>query len=205
MRTPVSETVDLVFDGWAIARTNTFDLARVHRRTVQVFGNDLVGCGRRMRDEARNLWRGDRPGENRKRYRLIVTLLLFQQMPGNRRAIKPCWRSGFQPSQLETKCGKLVRDTCGWRLTIPASRYLLFANMDQSVEEGPGRQHHCAGMDHPSITTDDTGEATTRHVKPGGRSFDHRKIGVTANLVLHCRPVNSAIRLGARSTHCRTL
>ncbi len=39
----VGEAMDLVFDRGAVPRANTFDDTRVHRRAVEIRGNDLVG------------------------------------------------------------------------------------------------------------------------------------------------------------------
>src|SRR5262245_48486876 len=91
MRAAITETVDLVLDRGTIARADTFDLPRIHRRAVEVGRDHPVGFGRRMGDMTANLRRRDRPGEEREGGGLVISRLLFELVPGDGAAIESGW------------------------------------------------------------------------------------------------------------------
>ena len=89
---------DLVFDRRAIPRTDAFDRARIHRRTVEPGTDDLVGARVGMRDPAGNLPRmRSRLAHEREHGRRIVARLFGQYGEIDRAAVQTGWRPGLEP------------------------------------------------------------------------------------------------------------
>ena len=95
----VGKTMNLVFDRRAVTRADTFDHARIHRRTIQVGGNDLVrtgvGVGNPATDLTRMLLLATEERHQRDRR---IARLFGHQREIHRTPINARRSAGFQPS-----------------------------------------------------------------------------------------------------------
>ena len=79
VRSLARETVDLVLDRGAIARTHALDHAREHRRAVEARADDVVGALVRLRDPAAHLARVQRARSGKREDRLGPVAGLLHQ------------------------------------------------------------------------------------------------------------------------------
>src|SRR5690349_9231061 len=100
MRLFRSETVNLVLNRRAITRSNPFDYARVHRRTVKTAADDVVSLGIGMRHPARHLTRMLLGASEEREHgdRIEVARLLFQLREIDRTAVDTRRCARLQPA-----------------------------------------------------------------------------------------------------------
>jgi len=104
-------------------------------------------------------------------------------------------RSGLQPSHRQAGCIEPVRQADRRRIPDPACGNALFAQMDNTLEEGPGGQHDAPRRplatrgsnhpDHPAIVDDQIldGLCLNGQVRRGGQFGLHRlSIELAVNL-----------------------
>ena len=92
----LGKAYDLVFYRRAITRTDALDLARVHRRAVEIGANQAVACLRRAGNEAAYLRHADFVCQEREWLRRIITLLRLKAGPIDGFSIKSRGGAGLQ-------------------------------------------------------------------------------------------------------------
>ncbi len=162
----VGEANDLVLDRGAVSRAAALDLAGIDRRTAQVRPDQSVRLGPGVGDMAVNLGRRNRVRHVGEGDRRIVARLPVKTRPVNRPSIEPRRRSGFQPAQRKTCAFKSARQAEGGRFAITARGTLLGADMDDTPQEGPGRQDDTSGRDFAAVS-----QHNSRH---GARTIKHK-------------------------------
>ena len=118
---------DLVFDGWAIARADAFDLAGIHGRTMHVFADQPQGLGRGEGDVAADLRLHDLLGAEAERRRLSVAGLLFERIPFDGSAVEARRRAGLESAGSESQPAQRFAQKDRSRFAAAASRIALFA------------------------------------------------------------------------------
>src|SRR5262249_40897532 len=153
-----AEADDLVLDRGAIARTGALDLAGVHRRTMDIGPDHLVGDRRGAGDPALDLRRGDPIRHHRKRLRRIVAGLHPDGGPVDGGPVEP--RRGASLETAERKTGALERSGKARRrrLPDPACRPVLLAEMDQTAQKGAGGDYDGTGGKLTAIEQADPGD-----------------------------------------------
>ncbi len=105
----VGEAMDLVLDGRAIARPHAFDDAGIHRRAIEVGGDDLVGAlvgvGDPAADLRRMLLSAAEKGHHRQRR---VAGLLGHLREVHRTAIDARRRAGLQPADAQRQLAQTL-------------------------------------------------------------------------------------------------
>ena len=93
----IGKTHHLVFDRRTVARADPFNHAGIHRATIEVIADHVVGFLVGMRDIARYLTRvlGSIPHKRENRH-WIVAVLLRQNAEINGPRINTRWGTGFQ-------------------------------------------------------------------------------------------------------------
>src|SRR5262249_57373074 len=97
MPAALAEAHDLVVDRGAIARPFARDLARIHRRAVDVVADDAVGPRVRAGDAALDLGVIDAFGQHRERLGRLVARLHLYRRPVDGAAVEPRRRSRLLP------------------------------------------------------------------------------------------------------------
>src|SRR3546814_11369548 len=124
----VGKTMVLVFDRRAVARADAFDHAGIHRRTIEVGGNDLVRSRVGVSDPAADLRRVllTIAHERHHRQRCVARLL------GHKRKILgmtlDTWRpSGLLPTYPPRLLRQPVRssESSFWKLFVSSVRFVL--------------------------------------------------------------------------------
>src|SRR5690349_16584385 len=69
----VREADDLVFERWAVPRTDAVNLPVEQRRAIDVCAHEIADAIVGVKQKARGLWPVDRAGQKRERHRLGVS------------------------------------------------------------------------------------------------------------------------------------
>ena len=139
----VGKAVDLVFDRRAVTRADAFDHPGIHRRTVEVRGNDFVGTRIGVGNPAAHLFRvllfrtHERHHRNRR-----ITGLLGHHREIHRTPIDPRRRTGFQATDPQRQFAQALCQGNRRRIAGAATGIVLHADVDKSTEERAGGQHH---------------------------------------------------------------
>ena len=142
---------DLVLDRRTIARADAGDLARIHRRAVEIGANDGMRRRGRHCDVADDLRRLDAVGHEREGRRRVVAGLHIEPGPVYRAAVEPRRRAGLEAPERKAVAGECLRQPERRLLADTARRDLLVADMDQAVEKGAGRQDDPPRRNAPAV------------------------------------------------------
>ena len=172
----------------------------------------LVGPG----DVADDLRRRDRPGEERERRGRVVALLDFQACPIDGRAVQAGRGAGLQPAHGKAEAVQRIRQADRRRLYAIALKLrapcdgaaggdLDLAAVDQSLQEGAGRQHHGGGAQSFALRRDHTADASIRQDQILGGAFTDFQVYRGFQRRPHSLAIKFAVGLGAGPSHRRTL
>ena len=135
------EAVDLVLDRRAIARSDAFDLAGVHRRTVEAPADDLVGPLVGMGDPARQLpWMHFPPAHEREDGLRLIPRLNLHHREIDGFPVQTGGRPGFQASNRQFQLPEPRRQADRGGIPRPTRLVVLQTDVDQAGKEGSGRQ-----------------------------------------------------------------
>src|SRR5690606_5012242 len=139
----VGEAMDLVFDRWAIARADTLDDAGIHRRAIQVGGDDLVGARIGVGDPAADLPRMllaiAEEGHHRQR---VIPRLLDHLREIHRTTVATWWGAGLEASASQWLLAQSLCQRDRGRIAGTTAGVILQADVDKSAEEGTCGQYH---------------------------------------------------------------
>ena len=200
------ETVDLVFDRWAIARPNPLDDAGVHRRTVQSTADDLVrtfvGAGHPTRQLVRMLAGSTEEGKHRQR---IVRMLFGHHREINGLAVETRRCSGLQPPgrqlQLAQARGKRHRRHVAH---APAGR-LRKPHVNFPVEKGSRREHHGTRRETDTVLCHRTDDPVTFDDQIVASLGKQREVWLIFQAGPDGLAIQHAICLRPRGAYCRSL
>ncbi len=136
----VGELDDLVFDGWAIARADALDAARVHGRAVHVLADEAQRLRRGEGDVAADLRLHDLLCAEAEGRGIGVAGLLFERLPMDGPAVEARRRSGLESASAKAESAERFAEQDGGGLAAAAGGITLFAAVDEAVEK-------CAGGD----------------------------------------------------------
>ncbi|MNO98715.1 hypothetical protein D3C76_904660 [compost metagenome] len=135
--------MDLVFDRRAVARADALDDAGVHRRAVEVGGDDLVGArvgvGDPAADLARMLVLRTEEGHHRRRG---IARLLGHHREIHSTTVDTRRSAGLQATDTQRQLAQAPGQGDGRRITGAAAGIVFQTDVDKSAEEGAGSQHH---------------------------------------------------------------
>ena len=206
MPVALAEAHDLVLDRRTVARANALDLARVHRRAMEVGANDLVGRRSGRRDMTGDLRRGDPVGQIGERPGRVVAVLPLERAIVDRATVEPRRRAGLQSAQLEAQPIQRPGQRRGRLLDSVAAdatrRDLGFPHVDQAAQERTRRQDHAPGADFRTRFRDHTGtRAPCIQNDICNRIGADFEPGLLGQQVLNGLPIKLAVGLGTRSAH----
>src|SRR5579859_1109858 len=135
---------DLVFNAGAVARTDGFNLARVHGRAMDILGNDAVRLFCSECDVTRHLLLFDLFGAKAEGCRVGIARLQLKARPVNRAPIEAWGRAGLKAASAQAQQLERFAQQLRGRLTRAPGRISLLAAVNQSVEE-------CSGGDDDSF------------------------------------------------------
>lgn len=139
----VGEAMDLVLDRRAVARANTFDHPGVHRRAVEVGGDDLVSTRVGMGDPATDLLGLMLTlAEEGHQRRGCITRLLGHHREIHGTTVDAWRRAGLQATDAQWQLTQAMRQSDGGRITGTAAGVVLQTNVDKSAEESACGQNH---------------------------------------------------------------
>ena len=136
----IGEAHHLVLDRRAVAHARGRDLARIHRRAMQVGADQRVGRGVGMGDPAGDLRVGHALGQERERHRRIVARLTSSPA---RSMVRPSSRGGvpvLSRPRRKPEAQQALGEPMAGRVADPAGRPALLAEMDLAAQEGAGGQ-----------------------------------------------------------------
>ena len=161
----VSEALDLVLNGGAVARSTTLDAAGEKRRAREAGAQDVVRAQVGIGQVAGTLLgEGLRVGERELGWMLVARLLQqLREIYGA--AVDAHGGARLEALHLEAHVTQLVRETHSRRLPHPAATPRVGADIDGSIEESAVGEHHglCRnGVPH-------TGDNTRHHPTVAGQ------------------------------------
>src|SRR5262249_33389173 len=205
MSVALAEADDLVLDRGAIARPAALDLARIHRRAVDI-GLDDRGrrpCG--SRDSAANLRVFDVLGKRRERLGRLAARWHLETRPVDRAPVEPRRRSGLQTAQRESEPLERAREPDSRRLADATRGRLLLADVDDATKERAGRQHDRTGAEPSAVRHPHRFDTTMRKDEIVRLALQHLEPLGLADSLLHGRRVELTVGLGARAAYGRAL
>ena len=102
MLVAIGKAHHFVFDRRAVAWTDPFDHAGVHRAAIEVIADHVMGFFVGMRDIARYLLRMlCRIAHEREDRHWVITVLLCQHAEINGARVNTGWRTGFQTAHTQ--------------------------------------------------------------------------------------------------------
>ena len=146
VRSPVGETVDLVFDRRTVARTHSFDYARVQGAPIESGADDFVRAGLCMGDPARQLSRvlvgAAEEREHRHRVEVAGLFLAPREVDG---APVDAWRrAGLQPTLRQLHLAQPLGQRDRRRVAGTAGRIVGTADADRRSGRSPRSARRCA-------------------------------------------------------------
>ncbi len=142
---------DLVFDRWAIARSDALDAAGVHGRAMNVFADEAQRLGRGECDVAGDLLLNDLLGTKTERRWVCVAGLLLKHLPLNGSAVEARRRAGLQAASPKAQSSKGFPEENAGGLTRAAGGIALFAAMNEAVEKGSSRDDGGSGEELAAV------------------------------------------------------
>ncbi|MCY1349285.1 hypothetical protein D9M69_354670 [compost metagenome] len=135
--------MDLVLDRRAVARADALDHPGIHRRAIQVAGDDLVGARVGVGDPAADLPRVlvARAEEGHHRDRRVAGLLGHHREV-HRTAVDARWGAGLQAADAQRLLAQALGQGDRRRVAGAAAGIVLQTDVDKSAEEGAGGEHH---------------------------------------------------------------
>jgi hypothetical protein len=141
----ICKAMDFILDRWAIARTNAFDDAGVHRAAVEPATDDFMSLRVGMGYPAWKLaGMHGRIAPYRENGHGIKVAGLFGQ-PGEiyAAAINSRRRACFEPALWQLQFFETSGKRNRWRIPGAAGRVIIKADVDFAVQERPGGKHDC--------------------------------------------------------------
>src|SRR5437762_7059830 len=129
----------LVFERRTVARADSPNLAVEKRRSIDVAADEFVNAIGRVQNVAVDLRAFDRFGLEGKRHRRFVAALELESREVDALAIEPWRRAGLQTAPGKADGFQGVGEIAGRRLADATGRLLLRADVNEAIEERPGR------------------------------------------------------------------
>ncbi|MNF34622.1 hypothetical protein D3C84_154680 [compost metagenome] len=202
----VGEAVDLVFDRRAVARADAFDHPGIHRRTVEVGGDDLVGARIGVGDPATDLPRllfGATEKGHQRRWR--IPGLLGHQREIHRTAIDARRRAGLQAADPQRQFPQALGQGDRRRIAGTAAGIVLHADVDKSAEEGAGGQDHRIGEQAQAHLGDYAFDFIVLDDQVIGGLLKYPQVGLVFQGFANRRLVQHPVGLGAGGAYRRAL
>ncbi|EXI71364.1 MAG: hypothetical protein AW07_03696 [Candidatus Accumulibacter sp. SK-11] len=141
-------------------------------------------------------------GEDRQR---IVGMLLGHRRKVDRTAIQPRRRTRLQPAHRQLQFAQPRRQRQRRRVAHAPASEVCQADMDQPVEEGPGRQHHRTRRKTDAQLGDHTGDPPVLEQQVVAGLGEDRQILLLLQPAADRLPIEHAIRLRACRADRRAL
>ena len=160
-----------------------------------------MGRWRRAGDTAFDLPVHDAVGHQREGNRILVRRLHFQRRPVDGAAVEARRRAGLEPAELEARARHRRRKAHGGLFVHAAGDDLLLADMDQTAQEGSGRQNDGAAGQPPAVGKDDGRDPAVVEFEVLDLGLDDVQQILLGNRLLHGGGVELAVGLGARAAN----
>src|SRR5690606_23276267 len=207
MRGLGGETLDLVLDRWAIARTDAIDDAGIERAPVEATANDLVRTLVRVRDPARHLGRmllrTTEEGEHRDRIEIPRLLHATGEIDGP--AVEAGRRSGLQPALRQFQLLQPLRQRHGGRIARTPGRVVRKPDVDEAVQEGSRGEHHGSTAKANAKLGHRPGDAVALEDQVVDGLLEEPEIRLTLQASPDRLAIQDAVGLRARGTNRRPL
>ncbi len=169
----VGKLDDLVFDRRAIARSDGLNLAAVHRRAVHVLADDAMRFRRGPRDVAGHLRvvMRDALGAEAEGRGIDIAGLHLESRPVDGAAIEARRRAGLQAASAQAEFLERFAEQNGGRFAGASGGILLFAAVDEAVEEGAGGDDDGLGADGAAIAKANAADRSRRSSVVGRREM----------------------------------
>ncbi len=202
----VGETVDLVLDRRAVARPHAFDHAGIHRRTVEIGEDDLVGPLVGMRDMAIDLARMLFAAAQIRHHRQRRVAGLWLE-PGeiDTLGIDTRRRPGLQPIDTERQRTQTFGQRVGRRIAGATAGMMVQPDVDHASQEGTGTQHHGIRHEADAGLGPDTDDGVVFHNQIVDALLEQSEISLVFQDAANRGLVSHAIRLGSSGANRRPL
>ena len=201
MALALAELDDLVLDRRAVARSDAFDAAAVHRRAFQVVADHLVRSGVRVGDPAGNLRQRRLGGLVGERARRVVAGLDLQRVIVDGAAIDSRRGARLEPADLEAELHQPLGGPFRRGLAGAAGAVGVVADVDLAAQEGAGCQDDAATAVTHAAFGDDPGGATGFHHQLLHRPLADVEIGLALAGVFHLELIRLFVALGSRGPY----
>ena len=193
-----------IFDRRAIAWADPFDHASIHRATIEVIADDVVGFLVGVRHVARHLTRvlRDIAQEREHRHR-VVAVLLAQYAEVDSPCVNARRRTGFQAADAQRQFTQTTRQRDRRRIASTATAVVIQTDMNFTVKECPHGQHYRFRAEFQPHLGDSTDNAIVLDNQIFYRLLEDHQVWLILQCGTHRLTVKHAICLGASGTNGR--
>ena len=150
----IRKLYDFVFDRGAVTRADGLNLSAVHGRAVNVLADNAVRLRRGVRDVAGHLRivMGYAPGAEAERSGIGVARLLRETRPVDGASVEARRSAGLEAASAQAELFQSLAEQDGVGLTGASRGILLFAAVDETVEECSGGDDHGRCADGAAVS-----------------------------------------------------
>ena len=199
----VGELDDFVFDGRAIARSDSNDASGVHRARVEVRSDEVVDALVRAGQPAERLTRRQRDGAEGERDGRIVPALRLAEIVVHSVAFDARRRAGLEASEREARSRERRGKTDRGGLADAAALRPPLSGVHETAQKRSGRHDHRARDETGSICRHDPGDPASVFEKALRHSFDEPEVGRLGKSLRGEARVERLVALRARAPHRR--
>ena len=199
----VGELDDFVFDGRAIARSDSDDASGVHRARVEVRPDEVVDPLVRAGQPAERLARRQRDGAEGERDGRIVPALRLAEIVVHGVAFDAWRRAGLEASERKPRSRERRGKTDGSRLPDAAPFRPPLPGVHETAEKRSGRHDHRAGGEPRSVSRHDSGDPASVFQEALRHSFDEPEVRRVEKGLRGEARVERLVALRARAPHRR--
>ena len=205
MLVAIGKAHHFVFDRRAVAWTDPFDHAGVHRAAIEVIADHIMGFLVGVRDVARHLLRMlCRIAHKREDRHWVITVLLRQHAEINGARINTRRRAGFQAADAQRQLAQTARQWDRRRIASTAAAVVIQTNMNFTVKEGTHGQHHGFGAEFEAHLGHGAHDAIVLNDKIFNRLLEDHQVRLVLQRGTYCLTIKHAVSLSAGGAHCRS-
>ena len=201
----IGKAMNLVFDRRAVTRAHALDHPGVHRGAVEVVANNLVrtlvGVGNPAGQLLRML-----PGiakERKHRHRVIRVLGLHHRKIDGL-TVQAGRGAGFQTPLRQFEFTQAGGQRNRWRVAHATTRVVIQPDMDQTIQERAGSQHHGIGMEAHTQLGDGARNAVAFHNQVITGLRKNREVRLVFQTTANRLLVKHTVGLSTCGAHRRT-
>ncbi len=194
----VGEFDDLIFNGRAVTRTDSLNLAAVERRARNGLAENAVRLFVGVADVALDLRAVDAPGHKRKWRGLGIARLGLELRPVDGAAIQAGRSAGLEASPAQAQRAQLFAQQLRGRFAVASATVTRFAHVRQAIQKCPGGDDHGTAFERAAIAQRDAGGAARLDIQSGHFGLFDADIRFLLEDLAHASSIQLLVHLSAR-------